>query len=540
MLKSLKVLDCTLRDGGYCNEWHFGNGNIKKIVKGLMDAGIDIVECGFLGNKKVHTADVTQFNHIGEFTEFLPENRNDRTMFVCMINYGEYNADDIEEYDGNSVDAVRVAFHKNNRLSALEFCRDIQAKGYKIFVQAMVSRNYSDEEFLDLLNRVNEIKPYAFYIVDSFGTMKRNELIRLFYMVEHNLADGIAIGWHSHNNMQLSYANAQTLVDIHTKRELIIDSSIHGMGRGAGNLNTELFVDYLNDNFDKNYVLKPILNIIDEIIGNFYERTHWGYSLPNYISARHNAHPNYARYFSDKQTLTFESMDEIFEMMEESKRVSFNAKYAEEIYLKYMSRGETFLEHKEDLRQILQRKKVLLIAPGKSAGDYREKISELIESPNVCSISINHDYPFAETNFIFTSNLRRYRLIDETKQEKCIVTSNIPSAKAYLRVDYHNLLDGESTVTDNAGIMAIHFLLSFDVKEVCLAGFDGYSHDTEENYIDEDMAFIVRRAVAEVRNKGMIKALDKLSKSINIRFITPTRYSSGKSGGGENSSQFGL
>ena len=127
-------------------------------------------------------------------------------------------------------------------LGGLEACRTVKEKGYKVFVQAMVSVAYTDEEFLELISKVNELEPYAFYIVDSFGMMKRKDLTRLFYIVEHNLKQSIWIGFHSHNNMQLAYSNAQSLVDMQTKRNIIIDSSVYGMGRGACNLNTELFV----------------------------------------------------------------------------------------------------------------------------------------------------------------------------------------------------------------------------------------------------------------------------------------------------------
>ena len=84
----------------------------------------------------------------------------------------------------------------------LEACQKVKEKGYKVFVQAMVSVAYTDEEFLELISRVNEIEPYAFYIVDSFGMMKRKDLTRLFYIVEHNLKPCIWIGFHSHNNLQ--------------------------------------------------------------------------------------------------------------------------------------------------------------------------------------------------------------------------------------------------------------------------------------------------------------------------------------------------
>ena len=205
----------------------------------------------------------------------------------------------------------------------------------------------------------NELDPYAFYIVDSFGMMKYKELIRLFYLVEHNLKKNIIIGFHSHNNMQLAYSNAQNLVNIPTDRELIIDASVYGMGRGAGNLNTELFVEYLNENVNGQYTLKPLLTIIDQILSLFYQQNYWGYSLPNYLSAKHNIHPNYASYLDAKKTLTVENMDEIFSMMDKSKQFNYDKLYIEELYIKYMETGRVQEKHLTELKTILNNKNVL-------------------------------------------------------------------------------------------------------------------------------------------------------------------------------------
>ena len=85
---NIRVLDCTLRDGGYCNQWAFGKNNTKKIIGGLVEAGIDIIECGFLTNKVVYNEDVTKYTTLQEVSRMLPENREGR-LFVCMVNYGE-------------------------------------------------------------------------------------------------------------------------------------------------------------------------------------------------------------------------------------------------------------------------------------------------------------------------------------------------------------------------------------------------------------------------------------------------------------------
>ena len=325
-MNNIRLLDCTLRDGGYCNDCHFGFENEKEVVSSLVDANVDIIECGFLMNTVKYDRDRTRFTSLDQVAKIIPEDRNGK-LFVMLTDYGKYNLDDLPEYDGTSVDGLRVAFHKKDRYAGLEECRQIKAKGYKVFIQAMVSVSYTDEEFVDLLQRVNEIEPYAFYIVDSFGMMSHRDIIRLFSLVEHNLKDTIYIGFHAHNNMQMAFANAQFLAETQTNRDLIIDSSLYGMGRGAGNLTTELFMQYLNRARGSSYDIHPVLHAIDDVIAPFFEEEHWGYSLPNYLSASHSAHPNYAGYLQTQEDLTVQDMNNIFDMMDSKKKFNYDKNY---------------------------------------------------------------------------------------------------------------------------------------------------------------------------------------------------------------------
>ena len=521
-MNNIHILDCTLRDGGYCNEWRFGFENIRKITHGLQESGIEIIECGFISNKVSYDADVTKYPTLADAARIIPENREGK-IFVAMANYGEYDIDDLPYCDGSSVDGIRVAFHKKDCEAALTLCEKVKSKGYLVFIQAMVSLAYTDEEFLDMIHRVNEFKPYAFYIVDSFGMMKGKDLTRLFYMVEHNLDSDIWIGFHSHNNMQLAYSNAQKLVTVQTNRNLIIDSSIYGMGRGAGNLNTELLLEFLNENAGKNYELKPILILIDDILNEFYQRNYWGYSLPNYISAAHNAHPNYAGYLDDKKTLTIEGINDIFDMMDNEKKVSYDKAYIEELYLRYMTTGKVQEEHKAELKDFLSGKKVILIAPGKSSIDEADRIKAFIDKTTVI-ISINYAYEEINPDFIFLSNLRRFRELGDNSKNKCIVTSNIPAEGVYLQTKYKDLVNSTEFVSDNAGLMAIKFLMGFQIEGIYLAGFDGYSHDVIENYGSSDMAFITRNAVLDAMNVGMSKVMKSYSEHVKIEFITTPKF----------------
>lgn len=521
-MNKLKMLDCTLRDGGYCNQWEFGNENIKKIIQGLIASGIDIIECGYLTNKGDRNVDTSKYLDIEEVSNYVPS-KCEGKMFVVMMNWDEYDPQHLPDSNQTCIDGIRVAFHKSDLQKGLDTCAVIKGKGYKVFVQAMISLNYSDWEFLDLLEKINELKPYAFYIVDSFGVMKKKRLMHMLYMVEKNLSDDIWIGFHSHNNLQLAYANAQCLVDMPMNRNLIIDSSVYGMGRGAGNLNTELFVDYLNENYGKNYKNKPLLEIIDEILGSFYDKNPWGYSLSNYLSAIHNIHPNYAAFLDAKKTLTVKEMDSIFSMFEDEKKNIFDQNYADRKYFEFLDQ-KIDLIGMEKLDKLLKGKKILLIAPGNSSIIERDKIKECVKNKDIVSISVNFNYSEVETDFIFLSNLRRYRELAIDLLKKCIVTSNIPAKNVYMKVSYKDLLNDEEYVHDNAGLMLINLLIKLNIKKVFLAGFDGYSFNENENYVSQGMVVYRKKEILEAMNDGIQKVLHDYQKKIDIEFLTEQKY----------------
>lgn len=517
-MEHITLLDCTLRDGGYCNNWMFGKSSIKKLIKGLSESEIDIIECGFLTEKADGNINQTKFISPCALADYMPERK--QSIYLCMINYGEFNIDSLPNCHDTILDGIRIAFHKNDMKEALRFCECVAEKGYKVFVQPMVSLSYTDAEFLELIKMCNKISPYAFYIVDSFGVMKKSDLIRLFYLIDHNLSTEIAIGYHAHNNMQMAYANAQTLADIKTNRNIIIDATVFGMGRGAGNLNTELFAQYLNDCSGSNYKIKPLLNIIDEILYGFYKKNYWGYSLPNYLSASYNIHPNYALYLTNKETLTVEDMNEIFSAFDDKEKVHYNIKYIEELYKTYMLNGQTQEERLDQLSTDIKNKTVLIIAPGSTSFNERERICAFAAQDNVISIGINQDYEFCACDYIFLSNRRRFKNIDSRVYHKCIVTSNIDVDNVFLKTDYEGLLNQVEYVTDNAGLMLIKFLINLGVRAIRIAGMDGYRID--EIMPNED--FNNSEKILIGKNEGISKMLKVYKQYADIRWITSKKF----------------
>lgn len=523
-MNKIYILDCTLRDGGYVNQWKFGELNIKKIINSLIDSNVDIIECGFLTEKKERNGGTSLFDNVERISDYLPTHKGN-SMMVCMINYGEYNVDNLPKYDGTSIDGIRVAFHKEDVNGALTVCKKIKEKGYKVFMQPMVSMSYLDEEFIELIKKSNDIKPYAFYIVDSFGMMKRKDLMRLFYLVEHNLANDIFVGYHSHNNMQMAYSNSQSLVDLKTKRKLIIDSSVFGMGRGAGNLNTELFIEYLNELNGEKYKIKPLLKIIDQVLNTIYSSSFWGYSLPHYVSAMNSCHPNYASYLDDKSTLTIENINEILMRLDDTKKNNFDKEYIERLYTEYQNRSIADEKAKNLLRDALLDKTVVIIAPGSSIIEEESKIQEAIEKPNVITISINFKSDHIKCDYVFISNLRRYEDLKINNDIELIKTSNIQNGHTGgIVVNYSDLVNDINSVEDNAGMMLLKLLLDIGVKKVKLAGLDGYSHDIYENFAEKELAFIKSSSVMDAMNSGIEIVLNRFSENIDIEFITTPKF----------------
>ena len=173
-MSKIKLLDCTLRDGGYINEWNFGKYTIKDIIAKLVAAGVDYVEVGFLRNC-IYDPEKSLFNNCGELSQILPEERG-KTKFTAMALHNKYDIDKLEPYDGKTIDAIRVTFHDYDIDEGLEYIKKVIDKGYKVFINPINIMGYSDAMILELLQKVNKIHPYAFSIVDTFGSMMKEDL----------------------------------------------------------------------------------------------------------------------------------------------------------------------------------------------------------------------------------------------------------------------------------------------------------------------------------------------------------------------------
>ncbi len=514
----IKALDCTLRDGGYVNLWNFGAENISKIVNNLTESRVEFIELGFLKPCQ-YDINKTLFNSVDDFDKFIPQSRSGKTLYLGMITFGQYDLSLIPERKNTNVDGFRIIFKKPQWKEALEYCKKVKEKGYKIFINPMHTYNYSDRELLDLVDGINEVMPYGMSIVDTMGIMKSQQLLHIFSLIDSNLNSKIGICFHSHNNLQLSFSNAQALLASNTKRELIIDASVRGMGRGAGNLCTELLLQYLNDNFDKKYNLIPILKIIDEQIDKIYATNPWGYNVPYYLAASMKCHPNYASFLTDKASISVESMSEILALIPENKKSNYDEKLIQELYLRYQENEINDTHALENLKNNISNREVLIIAPGKSINLYKEKILSYIKEKKPYVISINFRPEAFDVDNVFISNARRFS--EQTSLENVLVTSNI-KAENVITFNYGSYLNN-SEMADNSCLMLLKILIKAGIKTVVFAGMDGFSNGND-NYFNASMINNAKLGEFDKRNEVMHTMLQSLAKSINMTFLTPSLY----------------
>lgn len=523
-MRKVNLLDCTLRDGGYCNNWDFGESAISQIIQGLENSRVDFIECGYLKKQLERKTGSTLYSTIAEFEKPLVNRSISKSKYVCMVNFGEFDIDDIPAHYDSTIDGIRVAFHKKDMSQATSYCKKLTEKGYLVFLQPMVILDYSVDELKKLIDMANNTSINTFYIVDSFGAMDIDKLNKIHTLVDERLRNDIELGFHGHNNLQMSYANAQEFLKICVDRDVIVDSCIFGMGRGAGNLSTELFEEYLNNKYDKDYMITPILNIYDQVLEKFYLKKSWGYSLPNYLSARHNSHPNYAQYWSAKNTLSVSDINRLFEKLDDIRKNSFDKEYAEKMYKEYMERNTAKNGNLTEFNKQIAHRSVMIVASGTSSKIEKDKIIQTIQENKCIVISINREYPYYISDYIFTSNLRRFESLEKRFYAKTITTSNIETKDVYATIDYGEYLNSHEAVEDNAILMVTKYLTNTEVDRIYIAGVDGFSHNVEDNYADSDMIIKTSNEIFDKRNIGLQDCLTELKMLKDIRMVTTSKY----------------
>lgn len=340
MKKNIYLLDATLRDGGQGLEDLHKNGFSDKIfseevkhstIESLGNSNVDIIEIGTMGPSVDDKSKFAIYQNVEELSKYLPEKRNPNALYAGLYIGPDTDVNEIPDWNPSLVEGIRVILRYSELQKSLDYCAALSAKGYKVFVQPMLTMRYTDAELDMVIQAANKMKAYACYFVDSYGYMQPQDVKRLFDYYDAHLDKDIKIGFHAHNNMNLAFSNVQYFLDIDSDRNVIIDSCATGMGQGAGNLQTELIIPYLNENYGKNYDYDSVLDICDVLDNEMIPDDLWGYSVARLLPAVYKTAYKYGLMMRNKYHLSFRQMNKILREMPDANRMRFTPQDLESI-----------------------------------------------------------------------------------------------------------------------------------------------------------------------------------------------------------------
>ena len=528
-MRSIKLLDCTLRDGGYLNDWEFGHNNIVNIFERLVSSGVDIIEVGFLDDRRAYDFNRTIQPDTQSINQCFEKLHAEHSMLVGMIDYGTCDISNIQPCEECILDGIRVIFKKHLRKEALDFCRQLKEKGYKVFAQLVSITSYHDEELLDLIQLANKVMPYAVSMVDTYGLMHQDNLLHYFHLLDKHLAPEISIGYHSHNNFQMAYANCIEFMAQKINRDILLDGTIYGMGKSAGNAPIELLAMHMNQHYNKSYDIAQILEAIDSSVMEFYRQKQWGYNMFYYIAAANDCHPNYVSYLMNKRTLSVKEIDSVLKNLVPDKRLLYDEEYIEKCYLMYQ-------EHEIDdhtvytsLNHLLTGREILLLGPGCNIAAQKERVHAWLQNHDTINIAINFVPEEYHVDYLFLTNTKRYLMLSTRLTDleiPIIATSNITKRMGNFEyeLNYGTLIDEKAVIIDNPLLMLLKVLSKTGAEYIYLAGFDGYNGQIGNNYIEQNMEYHFTENEALELNKYVSECLSGYAQKMHISFLTDTLY----------------
>ncbi len=525
----MRLLDCTLRDGGYLNDWNFGHDNLVSIFERLADSGVEMIEIGFLDERRPFDMNRSIMPDTDSVEKIYGRLDRRQAMVVGMIDYGTCGLEHIRPCDESFLDGIRVIFKKHLRGPALSYCAELKKLGYKVFAQLVSVTSYTDEEMMDLIRLANEVRPYAVSMVDTYGLMHQNNLMHYFRLLDEHLAPEIGLGYHAHNNFQMGYANCIAMLSMKTERDIVVDGTIYGMGKSAGNAPIELIAMHMNNALGKHYHISQFLEAIDSNLSQFYRPASWGYNMFYYIAAASDCHPSYVAYLMDKRTLSVKSILAVLQKLEGEKKLLYDKNYIEELYVDYQKNEINDAADRGRLSRALAGRKLLVIGPGVTVRTQREKIRAYVREAGPTILAINYVPDGFRPDHIFLSNSKRYlQLATRLSQERysVIATSNVTgtSEDAFdYRMNYSSLIDPDAEFPDVSLVMLLKLLISIGCENVVLAGFDGYSSEAD-NYHNMEMEYDFVKSKAEYLNGYISGFLREIRGQIRVDFLTDTRY----------------
>lgn len=283
----IKVLDCTIRDGGLMNDHYFTDEFVREVYRALSESGIDYMEMGYRSSKELYpskdfgTWKYCDDEKIREITDGIESN----LKLSVMVDAHRVKEQQFVKADESPFDMVRVATYVKDMDKAIELVKKCHDLGYETTVNIMAISKEIEPDMIEALDQLAESPVDVVYVVDSFGALYCEQIEYLVKLFRKHLPESKEIGVHCHNNQQLAFANTIEGI-IHNAN--FLDASLYGIGRGPGNCPLELLIGFLKN---PKFKLSPILRAIEEQMLPMQKNIEWGYLIPYMVTGMLNEHP---------------------------------------------------------------------------------------------------------------------------------------------------------------------------------------------------------------------------------------------------------
>lgn len=553
---NVKVLDCTIRDGGYVNNWQFDKKLVREVYRSLSKSGIDIVEIGFHGTEKYFDREkygIWRFSKENDLREVTTGIAG--AKLALMGDFGKIDVDDISNAEDSVISLIRVAVHKDNHQAAINLLEQIKTKGYEVSLNAMGYSNFNLKDQKNLIDMLKQSNIDYIYVVDSYGSIFPNEVKGL---IEPLLEiPDIKVGFHPHNSLQMAFANVLEALrcGVH-----IIDSTIYGMGRGAGNLPTEAIIAYLEMFNNNRYNVVPILNCISRYFLQMEREHPWGYQLPYMLSGMFKCHPNYATALVESREYTIDDIRKALGIVHSINPIGFSKSIIDEIvnngFIGALGDFQEVETHTEDITKpkvtYQNRHKgrdFLVLANGPTLQEYKEQIDRFITKYNPIILGANYLGGLFKPHYHAFSNKIRFSQYAETvsPESKLLIGQYIPEtmikehiSREYDLLYYRDVLNANFDIVDGIiqcncrtiSVLLLGVAITMGASRIFAAGMDGYAAPTPQNgqlFYKEEISMTDKNMIIE-RHRWCQKFIEQIDEFLSskggegIHILTPTTY----------------
>lgn len=563
----MKIIDCTIRDGGHLNNWDFDNNAVKAAYYAALKSGVDFFEIGY--RFPYSHPNLGAYGYCKDEFLFSLIEPNDKCKLLVMVNAN--TSDKVEFVDCDPkltpVKGVRVAAYPYEFERAIELIEKLHAKGYLVYMNLMASSEVTEEQYEILKNWKNKHILGSIYFADSFGSFTPSNIP--FFVKKLQDLGFKEVGFHSHNNLQMAFANSLKSIECGAT---FIDASIYGMGRGAGNLPIEIFLGYLEKEGKKQYNTLPYLEVIERYFYPIFKKVEWGYSVQNLIGGLANVHPYYIDNLFERNTYTIEEIWNAANIVKEKCPTSFSKKELDKVM------GERFYTPltEETVKDIIEKateefkiipandafkvsdfkfknshkgKKILIVANGPSLANNKKEIQDFIDSEKPITIGVNYLQGIVKPDYHLFINRKRFQkyAAQVDKNSKLLLPSFFGKqfvAEAGVNdATYFDLEIADKTnptvienttqmcVYPNVSISAILLAYQMGASEVYAVGIDGYIDEINKKmvYFYNENDTPDDKDVASIRYEMFSKELERTNnflqdKSVPFFIVTPTSH----------------